>query len=94
MNKLHLARGLTRKSSSFLASSIPKLCRGYSASSTRLSSYEHIIVSSPKPGVGLGILSFAWSAAELSRMLIVGKSTAQQAEGPQCIIKSTLHRAE
>lgn len=39
----------------FLSPSLPRLSRGYSASVSRRSSYEHIIVSNPKPGVGLGI---------------------------------------
>lgn len=33
---------------------LPRLVRAYSVTPALSSSYEHLIVSSPKPGVGLG----------------------------------------
>ncbi|KAF2803730.1 enoyl-CoA hydratase mitochondrial precursor [Mytilinidion resinicola] len=42
-------RASRRVSSQFLPSTLPRIVRSYSSSTT----YEHIIVSTPKPGVGL-----------------------------------------
>ncbi|OCL07772.1 enoyl-CoA hydratase mitochondrial precursor [Glonium stellatum] len=46
---MYSLRASSRVASKFTSSSLPRLIRPYSSSST----YEHLIVSTPKPGVGL-----------------------------------------
>ena len=56
MNVVRAARPLASRLSSFAPSTIPCFVR---AESTAASTYENIIVSSPKPGVGLSMCSVA-----------------------------------
>ena len=53
MKLLRYVRGPIRRDPRILCPFQPGLLRGYSVSASQLSTHEHIIVSSPKPGVGL-----------------------------------------
>jgi hypothetical protein len=56
MNVFRAARPLASRVSSFAPSTIPRFVR---AESTGATTYENIVVSSPKPGVGLSMCSAA-----------------------------------
>ena len=66
MNILRAARPLATRVSSFAPTTIPRFVR---AESTAASTYENIIVSSPKPGVGLSMCSVAGKMAQTADRL-------------------------
>jgi hypothetical protein len=98
--KMQAFRSTARVASHFQPTNLPRLVRGYATERT----FEHLLVSVPKPGVGLSKLTPAWISLSIllysARTLFQLKhsltacSPAQPSQGPQCVIYTSHPRSK